>query len=118
MHDQKLADIAALFNEAAAQSRANNDSVAESLYRIIVADLPRDPIAAYNLATTLLRQGKYEEGFRLYESRAYTGKLNIQKPEYKEDPMPLPRSAETDPWWQQTLSAEDISKWLSAVLRA
>lgn len=75
--------IASLFQEAAAASRALRDEEAEQIYRRILSYLPDEPIAQYNLATTLLRMGRYEEGWKLYEARTEVGLPNVVRPEFK-----------------------------------
>lgn len=77
--------LAWLFKRAATAARANDLEAAEKLYREIVAYVPKEPIARYNLACVLLRMGKYKEGWRLYGARTELGLPNVVKPEF-EDP--------------------------------
>jgi len=80
--DEDLArhSLRSLFQAAATASRENRDEEAEEIYRRILTYVPGDPVARYNLATTLLRQGKYEEGWPLYEARAELGTASVVKP--------------------------------------
>ena len=92
----------AMFDEARRLSQAGRDAEATVLFRRLVAAVPDDPVLAYNLATTLLRQGLYEEGFRLYEARAYVPGAHVVKPEYRPAPLPLPPDVDAA-WANQTL---------------
>lgn len=94
--------LKAMFDEARRLSQAGRDAEATVLFRRLVAAVPDDPVLAYNLATTLLRQGLYEEGFRLYEARAYVPGAHVVKPEYKPAPLPLSRE-DRETWGAQTM---------------
>jgi len=68
--------------EAAQAVRDGRDDHAEAIYRRWIEFLPQDPRPKYGLADLLLRQGKYEEGFRLYEARTEIPQLGITRPVY------------------------------------
>lgn len=55
---------------------------AERVYRKWMELIPTDPRPRYGLSTVLLSQGRYEEGWRLYEARADLPELGIIKPAY------------------------------------
>jgi hypothetical protein len=95
--------LKALFEEAAIEARAARFEAAEVIYRRIVEVIPRDAVANYNLATMLLGQGKYEEGFRRYEARAYVGMPNVVKPEYRERVLRLPPEIARSEWGRQMI---------------
>lgn len=103
--------LKAMFAEAKALSHGNRDEDAEAIYRAILKIIPNDPIPAYNLATTLLRQGKYEEGFYWYEARAYLGSAKLVKPIYRPTPLSLPAGCEE--WGAQTLAYDELRSFLA-----
>lgn len=42
---------------------------AEALYRLWLEHRPDEPLARYGLSLILLRDGRYDEGFKMYEGR-------------------------------------------------
>lgn len=110
--------LSAMAREAAVLGRSGRREDAEAsaaIYRRLVGWLPRDPVLAYNLATNLLSLGNYAEGFRYYEARAYLGRPNVVKPEYRPAAVPLaPETAAT--WGCQTIGAEEIIAFIPDAL--
>lgn len=52
---------------------------AEAIYRDWMEKLPMDPRAKYQLSLLLLADGRYEEGFKLYEARHDIPELNMMQ---------------------------------------
>jgi tetratricopeptide (TPR) repeat protein len=65
----KLEQTDILFNMAKMLEEARRPTEAESIYRRVVQQVPAFFEAQWNLALLLLRQGKYEEGWRYYDCR-------------------------------------------------
>lgn len=53
---------------------------AEAIYREWMRLMPGEPRAKYALALLLLREGRYEEGWPLFEARTEIPELGIAKP--------------------------------------
>jgi hypothetical protein len=93
----------ALARKATLAAREGRSGEAEAAYRAWFDLAPDDPRPAYGLALLLLERGEYEEGFRLYESRAYLPGTGVMKPEYRPVPLTLPDEARQSDWARQTL---------------
>jgi tetratricopeptide (TPR) repeat protein len=61
--------IQELFARATSAARGGRLKEAEELYRLWLKYEPDNPYPKYGLSMLLLEQGRYEEGFELYESR-------------------------------------------------
>lgn len=87
-----MSEVETAFRAAVALQRAGEDARAEAIWRRLLADHPALVDARDNLCLTLLAQGKYEEGFPLYEvrferPRGRIARPSLSFPEWRGEPL-------------------------------
>jgi tetratricopeptide (TPR) repeat protein len=69
--------IQELFARATSAARGGRFKESEELYRLWLKYEPGNPYPKYGLGLLLLEQGRYEEGFALYEARLEIPELAV-----------------------------------------
>ena len=75
-----MSEVETAFRAAVALQRAGEDAQAEAIWRRLLAHHPGLVNARDNLCLSLLAQGKYEEGFPLYDVRFERPQGRVAKP--------------------------------------